>query len=98
LIVAGAAVFLKVLELFQQPALHYSAAGVRDGIIADLAARGWDASSRCLIRNNGASSNNFARRYGVQLPHARKVAILLHRLFDSFCSHCTGCRPHWESF
>ena len=28
-----------MLELFQQPALHYSAAGVRDGIIADLAER-----------------------------------------------------------
>src|SRR4029077_5846583 len=36
LITAGAAVFLRALELFQQPAMHYSAAGVRDGIIADL--------------------------------------------------------------
>ena len=40
IIVAGAAVFLGVMRLFKHRSLYYSAAGVRDGIIADLAARG----------------------------------------------------------
>ncbi len=83
LIVAGAAVFLKVLDLFQQPALHYSAAGVRDGIIADLAARGVGRELSMLNKEQRRCVEQMSRRYGVQLPHARKVADLAHRLFDS---------------
>ena len=40
IIIPGAAVLLHVLDAFHMPSLFYSAAGVRDGIIADLAARG----------------------------------------------------------
>jgi exopolyphosphatase/guanosine-5'-triphosphate,3'-diphosphate pyrophosphatase len=76
-------VFLKVLELFQQPALHYSAAGVRDGIVADLAARGVGRELSMLNREQRRFVEQMARRYGVQLPHARKVADMAHRLFDS---------------
>ena len=83
LIVAGAAVFLRVLELFQQPALHYSAAGVRDGIIADLAARGVGRELSMLNRDQRRVVEQMARRYGVEIPHARKVAELAHRLFES---------------
>jgi exopolyphosphatase/guanosine-5'-triphosphate,3'-diphosphate pyrophosphatase len=83
LIVAGAAVFLKVLELFQQPAMHYSAAGVRDGIIADLAARGVGRELSMLNKEQRRYVEQMSRRYGVQLPHARKVADLAHRLFDA---------------
>jgi exopolyphosphatase/guanosine-5'-triphosphate,3'-diphosphate pyrophosphatase len=83
LIVAGAAVFRRMLELFQQPALHYSAAGVRDGIIADLASRGVGRELSMLSRDQRRSVEQMARRYGVQLPHARKVADLAHRLFQS---------------
>jgi exopolyphosphatase/guanosine-5'-triphosphate,3'-diphosphate pyrophosphatase len=83
LIVAGAAVFRRMLEMFQQPVLHYSAAGVRDGIIADLAARGVGRELSMLSRDQRRSVEQMARRYGVQLPHARKVADLAHRLFQS---------------
>jgi len=83
LIVAGAAVFLRALELFQQPALHYSAAGVRDGIIADLAARGVGRERSMLSRDQRRSVEQMARRYGVQVGHARKVAEMAHRLFES---------------
>jgi exopolyphosphatase/guanosine-5'-triphosphate,3'-diphosphate pyrophosphatase len=83
LIVAGAAVFLKVLELFQQPALHYSAAGVRDGIVADLAARGVGRELSMLNRDQRRVVEQMARRYGVDLLHARKVAELAHRLFEA---------------
>jgi exopolyphosphatase / guanosine-5'-triphosphate,3'-diphosphate pyrophosphatase len=83
LIVAGAAVFGRLLELFHQPALHYSAAGVRDGIIADLTARGVGRELSMLSRDQRRSVEQMARRYGVQLSHARKVADLAHRLFQS---------------
>ena len=83
LIIAGAAVFLKVLEIFQQPALHYSAAGVRDGIIADLAARGVGREMTMLSRDQRKVVEQMARRYGVDIPHARKVAELSHRLFEA---------------
>jgi len=83
LIVAGTAVFLRALELFHQPALHYSAAGVRDGIIADLAARGVGRELSMLNRDQRRAVEQMARRYGVQVTHARKVAELAHRLFES---------------
>ncbi len=86
LIVAGAAVFLRAMELFHQPFLHYSAAGVRDGIIADLAARGVGRELSMLNRDQRRSVEQMARRYGVQLTHARKVADLAHRLFESLQS------------
>lgn len=83
LIVAGAAVFLRTLELFRHPALHYSAAGVRDGIVADLAARGVGRELSMLNHDQRRVVEQMARRYGVQIPHARKVAELAHRLFES---------------
>jgi exopolyphosphatase/guanosine-5'-triphosphate,3'-diphosphate pyrophosphatase len=83
LIVAGAAVFLRVLELFHQPAIHYSVAGVRDGIIADLASRGVGRQLSMLNRDQRSVVEQMARRYGVQLAHARKVAEMSHRLFEA---------------
>src|SRR5271165_138596 len=83
LIIAGAAVFLRSLEMFKQRSLYYSAAGVRDGIIADLAARGVGRERAVLSRDQRRTVEQMARRYGVQLPHARKVADLALRLFDS---------------
>ncbi len=86
LIVAGTAVFLRVLELFHQPSLHYSAAGVRDGIIADLTARGVGRELSMLSRDQRRAVELMARRYGVQVTHARKVAELARRLFESLQS------------
>jgi exopolyphosphatase/guanosine-5'-triphosphate,3'-diphosphate pyrophosphatase len=86
LIVAGTAVFLRVLELFHQPSLHYSAAGVRDGIIADLTARGVGRELSMLDRDQRRAVEQMARRYGVQVTHARKVAELARRLFESLQS------------
>src|SRR5262249_45385954 len=40
IIVAGSGALLRILERFHIAGAYYSAAGVRDGIIADLAARG----------------------------------------------------------
>jgi exopolyphosphatase/guanosine-5'-triphosphate,3'-diphosphate pyrophosphatase len=86
LIVAGTAVFLRALDLFQQPALHYSAAGVRDGIIADLAVRCVGRELGMLNREQRRAVEQMARHYGVQVTHARKVGELARRLFESLQS------------
>jgi len=81
IIVAGAAVFLRTMELFQAQAFYYSAAGVRDGIIADLFARGAGRELATLSREQRRTVEDMARRYGVSIPHVRKVAALATELF-----------------
>jgi exopolyphosphatase/guanosine-5'-triphosphate,3'-diphosphate pyrophosphatase len=81
IIVPGIAVLLRVLEDFRLPCLYYSAAGVRDGIIADLGARGVGRELAQLSRDQRKEVEQMSRRYGVALPHARQVAVLAHALF-----------------
>jgi len=81
IIIPGAAVYLRVLEAFRQPALHYSIAGVRDGLIADLATRGAGRLRAQLSREQRRVVEALARRYGVAIPHARRVATHAHALF-----------------
>ncbi len=83
IIVAGAAVFRRALELFHRPSLHYSAAGVRDGIIADLASRGAGRELTMLNRDQRRVVEQMVRRYGAPMLHARKVGEIAHRLFES---------------
>ncbi len=82
IIVAGAAVFLRALESFQQRSMYYLAAGVRDGIVADLAARGAGRELSQLTREQRRVVEEMARHYAVSLKHARKVAELTGQLFD----------------
>jgi len=81
IIIAGTAVFLRTLELFEAQALYYSAAGVREGIIADLFARGAGRELATLSRDQRRTVEEMARRYGVSIPHVRKVAALARELF-----------------
>ncbi len=82
IISAGVAVFLRALELFGQQSVYYCAAGVRDGIIADLAARRVGRELSQLSREQRSVVEAMAKRYGVALNHARHVAWLGHRLFE----------------
>ncbi|MBI3682715.1 MAG: Ppx/GppA family phosphatase [Acidobacteria bacterium] len=82
ILIAGVAVFFKAIEAFQLPSLSYSSAGVRDGIIADLAARGVGRERSMLDRDQRRVVEQMARRYGVSVPHARQVASLARRLFE----------------
>jgi exopolyphosphatase/guanosine-5'-triphosphate,3'-diphosphate pyrophosphatase len=86
IIIPGTAVLLRLLEAFRMPALFYSAAGVRDGIIADLAARGLDRGLTQLAVDQRTVVEQMAERYGVSLRHARKVARLSNDLFRGFQS------------
>ncbi len=84
IIIAGTAVFLAVMRLFKHKSLYYSAAGVRDGIIADLAARGVGRELSQLSREERLLVENMAKRYGVSLRHARHVAFLTRQLFEAW--------------
>ncbi len=82
IITAGVMVFLRILEVFRHRSLYYCAAGVRDGVIADLAARGVGRELSQLSRDQRQVATTMAKRYGVSLKHARHVACLAHRLFE----------------
>lgn len=77
---------LQTLREFRLTRLYYSSAGLRDGIIADLAARGVGRELSQLDAEQRRLMTQMTRRYGVPLPHARKVAALAHTLFDSLQS------------
>ncbi len=82
IVTAGAAVFLRSLELFDVKAINYCVAGVRDGIIADLASRGVGRELSSLSQEQLSVVEAIAEKYGVSMKHARHVAMLCRRLFD----------------
>ena len=83
IVLAGTAVFSRTLDLFGQKSLYYCVAGVRDGIIADLTARGVGRELSQLSREQRTLVETMAKRYGVAVKHARHVAELSHRLFET---------------
>lgn len=83
IIVPGVAVLLRAMECFDVRSLAYCSAGVRDGVIADLAERGVGRERARLGRENRALVEQFARRFGVDLRHARKVAHFTRELFET---------------
>jgi exopolyphosphatase/guanosine-5'-triphosphate,3'-diphosphate pyrophosphatase len=86
IIVPGVAMLLLVLREFQLRNLYYSSAGLRDGIIADLATRRVGRELSQLDADQRRLMAEMTRRYGVPMKHARKVAALSHTLFDSLQS------------
>jgi exopolyphosphatase/guanosine-5'-triphosphate,3'-diphosphate pyrophosphatase len=83
IIVPGMAVLLEFLQEFHLPAVYYSRAGVRDGIIADLAARNVGAERSRLNREQRREVEGMGRRYGVSLEQAHKVADIANLLFHA---------------
>ncbi len=83
IIVPGAAVLLHIMSELRLPRLYYSAAGLRDGIIADLARRGVGKRPTRLDADRRQVALGMARRYDVDQPHVRKVAQIASQLFDS---------------
>ncbi len=82
IVTAGAAVFLRAMELFDLKSIFYCSAGVRDGIIADLAARGVGRELSQLKEEQRAVAEDMAKKYCVSLNHVKQVAFLSHRLFQ----------------
>jgi len=83
IIVPGVSVLLQFLQDFHLPAFYYSRAGVRDGIIADLAARNVGAELSRLSRDQRREVEEMGRRYGVSLDHARRVAAASNLIFTA---------------
>ena len=83
IIVPGVAVLLDFLEQFQLPGVYYSRAGVRDGIIADLAARNVGAELSRLSRDQRREVEAVGRRFGVSREHTRRVAEICAVLFTA---------------
>jgi exopolyphosphatase/guanosine-5'-triphosphate,3'-diphosphate pyrophosphatase len=83
IIVPGVAVLVEFLEAFRVPAFYYSRAGVRDGVIADLAQRQVGAELSRLNREQRREVTSLGRRYGVPLDRGRTVASLSALLFDA---------------
>ena len=81
IIVPGVAVLLGFLREFQLPSVFYCRAGVRDGIIADLANRNVGAELSRLSLDQRREVEELGRRYGVSRERARKVANIAHLLF-----------------
>ena len=81
IIVAGAGTLLRILERFHASSVYFCAAGVRDGILADMAARGVGGELARLGREQRREVERVATRFGVVLPHARKVAGFAQTLF-----------------
>ena len=82
IIVAGVAVFSRVLDRIKAANLYYSIAGVRDGIIADLAARRVGRELSRLSRPQLRVAEAMCRKYNADLRNARHVARLAGELFS----------------
>jgi exopolyphosphatase / guanosine-5'-triphosphate,3'-diphosphate pyrophosphatase len=83
IIVAGVAAFLRVMETLKIDSLQYSTAGVRDGIIADLAARGIGREASRLTRQQMRVVESMCRKYAVDFANSRQVARFASDLFDA---------------
>jgi exopolyphosphatase/guanosine-5'-triphosphate,3'-diphosphate pyrophosphatase len=83
IIIPGAAVFLSIIETFALSSLYYCAAGVRDGIVADLAQRRVGQERATLTAEQRAVVRSMARKFGVDAQHARRLAEFALQLFAS---------------
>src|SRR6266478_5451197 len=86
IIVAGAAVLHEIVEAFRLPRLYYSTAGVREGIVADLARRKVGLAEARLNPDRRRVVVALSRRYGLSAPHVRKVAQVAGLLFGQLRS------------
>ncbi len=86
IIVPGVALVRRVLDELRLRAIYYSSAGVRDGVVADLAARGVGRELAMLSREQRRVAEGLAHHYAVPMAHARKVAELARELFHHLLS------------
>jgi len=86
IIVAGVSALQEFVEKFRVPRLYYCAAGVREGIIADLAHRKVGLEQTRLDADRRRVVQTLSRRYGISPRHASKVAHVAGTLFQ-------GLRP-----
>jgi exopolyphosphatase / guanosine-5'-triphosphate,3'-diphosphate pyrophosphatase len=84
IVIAGAAVYAHLLEACGLRSFRYSSLGLRDGILAQMAAE-YDQrtrSHRQLESDRQDILLNVSRRYGTDLAHVEHVRALAWSLFD----------------
>ncbi len=86
IIIPGTAVLLRILEDLHLASLYHSAAGVREGIIADLVAQRAGVNLAQLSAEQRTTVEQMAEHYHVPIKHARKVASLGNMLFTALHS------------
>jgi exopolyphosphatase/guanosine-5'-triphosphate,3'-diphosphate pyrophosphatase len=85
IIVAGAAVFAELMERFGLPSYRYSPLGLRDGVLAQMAAES-DRSTRSRRQIESDRSDSLlaiARHYRADMRFARDVCDLSLQLFSA---------------
>jgi exopolyphosphatase/guanosine-5'-triphosphate,3'-diphosphate pyrophosphatase len=88
IIVAGAIVFSEILNRFRLPSFRYSDLGLRDGLLAQMAAdydRG-TAFQKRIDAERRTATLAMAKHYGVDLRFAESVRDLALQLFDALAS------------
>ena len=86
IIVAGVAVLNEIMLGMRLPRMYFSAAGVRDGIIADLARRKVGMEKARMDPDQSRMVRALTRQYGISMPHVKKVSEFASLLFE-------GLRP-----
>lgn len=86
IIVAGVAVLNEIMLGMRLPRMYFSTAGVRDGIIADLARRKVGQEKARMDPDQARVVRALVRQYGISMPHVKKVSEFASLLFD-------GLRP-----
>ena len=86
IIIAGVGALHEIIHAFKLPRLYYSTAGVREGVIADLAHKRVGLAQARLEPDRRRVVLALSRRYGLSTPHVRKVAQLASALFEQLRS------------
>ncbi|MEO5926345.1 MAG: Ppx/GppA phosphatase family protein [Bryobacteraceae bacterium] len=86
IITAGVAVLNEIIQGMHLPRLYFSNAGVRDGIIADLAKRKVGMEKARMDVDQSRVVRALTRQYGISMPHVKKVAELASMLFEGLRS------------
>jgi exopolyphosphatase / guanosine-5'-triphosphate,3'-diphosphate pyrophosphatase len=84
IVIAGAAVYARLMDVCDLRAFRYSPLGLRDGILAQMAAE-YDRHTRSHQQLEADRQDillNLCRRYGIDLAHADHVRDLAWSLFD----------------
>jgi exopolyphosphatase/guanosine-5'-triphosphate,3'-diphosphate pyrophosphatase len=84
IVIAGAAVYTHIMEACGLRAFRYSPLGLRDGMLAQMAAE-YDQHTRSHQQLESDRQDillDISRRYGADMPHAEHVRGLAWSLFD----------------
>ncbi len=83
IIIAGAFVFAELLSRCELPSFRYLPLGLRDGLLAQMAARyGHAAAQEQIAVERRDAVQELARHYGVDMKHANHARHIVERLFS----------------